>query len=155
MPALVDGHNLIPHLGLKLESIDDEQELINLLQVYCRLRQTELEVFFDNAPPGHPVTRKAGRLTAHFIRQGSSADAAIENRLLRLKNAARNWTVVSSDGRVQRAARAASARSISSPDFARTLAATLSKGERLKGEETQPSPDELEDWLRLFNQKKT
>ena len=140
MPTLVDGHNLIPHLGLKLESIDDEQELINLLQVYCRLRQADVEVFFDNAPPGNPVTRKSGRVIAHFIRQGSSADAAIENRLLRLKNAARNWMVVSSDGRVQRAARAAGARSISCPDFARSMAATLSREGAVTGEARQPSP---------------
>ena len=36
MPYLIDGHNLIPKLGLRLESLDDEMELIAILQEFCR-----------------------------------------------------------------------------------------------------------------------
>jgi hypothetical protein len=39
MPYLIDGHNLIPKLGLRLDSMDDEQELIAILQEYARLER--------------------------------------------------------------------------------------------------------------------
>ena len=78
MPYIIDGHNLIPKLGLRLDSIDDELDLLARLQEFCRLRRTQVEVYFDGAPPGQASTRKAGVVTAHFVRQGSSADASIE-----------------------------------------------------------------------------
>jgi predicted RNA-binding protein with PIN domain len=109
MPYLIDGHNLIPKVGLKLSSFDDEYELLNLLQEFCRLRRVQVEVYFDGAPPGQAGKRKAGVVTAHFIREGSSADAAIETRLVKIKNSAKNWTVISSDRRIQRSARASGA----------------------------------------------
>ena len=37
MPYLIDGHNLIPKLGLRLDSVDDEMELVAILQEFCRL----------------------------------------------------------------------------------------------------------------------
>ena len=128
MPYLIDGHNLIPKLGLHLDSMDDELDLLVRLQEFCRLRRAQVEVYFDGAPPGQVSTRKAGMVTAHFVRQGSSADAAIEARLIRLKRAARNWTVVSSDGRVQRAAGAAHARSMSAEEFALEMAKCTNRG---------------------------
>ena len=37
MPYLIDGHNLIPKVrGLSLQSMDDEMELVELLQEFCR-----------------------------------------------------------------------------------------------------------------------
>ena len=87
MPYLIDGHNLIPKLGLHLESIDDELELVGKLQEFCRLRRAKVEVFFNGAPAGQSSTRRAGMVTAHFVRKESSADTAIENRLVQLKRA--------------------------------------------------------------------
>jgi len=91
MPYLIDGHNLVPKLGLSLKSLDDEMQLIARLQEFCRLRRTAVEVYFDSAPPGFPPGRRVGLVSAHFVRQGSSADAAIENRLQKMKKSARNW----------------------------------------------------------------
>ncbi len=34
LPYLIDGHNLIPKLGLRLDSIDDEMDLVVRLQEY-------------------------------------------------------------------------------------------------------------------------
>ena len=150
MPYLIDGHNLIPKLGLRLDSFDDERELLVRLQEFCRLRRAQVEVYFDGAPPGQASMRKAGVVTAHFVRQGSSADAAIEARLIQLKKAAKNWTVVSSDGRVQRAAGAAHAGAMSAEEFAQemvkaqTICMTKSKSESVL------SPDEVEEWLKFF-----
>src|SRR5690554_1297675 len=121
MPYLIDGHNLIPKLGLRLDSIDDEQELIALLQEFCRLEQRKVEVFFDGAPPQHAGTRKIGRVTAHFVRVGNTADDAIRSRLKRLGRGAKNWTVVSSDRQVQAEAGAVQAEIMSSEAFAGML----------------------------------
>ncbi len=40
MPTIIDGHNLIPKVrGLSLQRLDDELELIQKLQTYCRVRR--------------------------------------------------------------------------------------------------------------------
>jgi uncharacterized protein len=154
MPYLIDGHNLIPKIGLRLDSMDDENQLIPRLQEFCRLRRVQIEVFFDGAPSGQVRTKKLGGVTAHFVEKGSSADAAIENSLTHLGKAARNWTVVSSDGRVQRAARAVHANVLSSEEF--TLEISRAQAIRESGikQETTLAPGEVEEWLDFFNQKK-
>ena len=154
MPYLIDGHNLIPKLGLRLDSMDDEDQLIPRLQEFCRLRRAQVEVYFDGALPGQVITRKAGAVTAHFVRKGSTADAAIEARLARLGKAARNWIVVSSDRRVQGAAGAVHAGVLSSEEFAREMSRTQALGSsRLKHEATL-APDEVEEWLDIFNRRR-
>jgi uncharacterized protein len=115
MPYLIDGHNLIAKTpGLSLQAFDDENQLIELLQDFCRTRRKPVEVYFDNAPVGQAAVRRFGQVTAHFVRQGSTADAAIHRRLVRLGKSAGNWTVVSSDRAVQTAARLAHAQVLSS-----------------------------------------
>lgn len=154
MLYLVDGHNLIPKLGLHLDSLDDENELIPRLQEYCRLRRARLEVYFDGAPPGQASTRQAGSVIAHFVRQGSSADAAIEARLGLLGKQAKNWTVVSSDRRVQRAARAAHAGVLSSEEFVQQMSKTLAVGSTALKHEATLAPEEVEEWLKFFDRKR-
>lgn len=158
MQYLVDGHNLIPKVpGLSLEALDDEQQLIVLLQEFCRRtgrrrRGAGLEVFFDQAPPGQAGTRRYGMVTAHFVRQGRTADQAILQRLKRLGKGARNFTVVSSDHQVQNAAHEARAGVLSSEDFADLLRSGM--GESRPGPENRPEvpldPQELQEWLDLF-----
>jgi predicted RNA-binding protein with PIN domain len=153
MPYIIDGHNLIPHVGLQLDSMDDELELIRLLQEYCRVSRRQVEVYFDNALAGQPATRKFGVVTAHFVRRPQIADDAIRQRIAKLAKTARNWTVVSADRRVQAEARAAKAQIISSEEFARQVRVTLhakpsSKGKNELGEK------ELEEWLELFKKQK-
>src|SRR5512144_1363588 len=110
MPYIIDGHNLIPKVpSLSLQEMDDEQHLVEMLQEFCRRQHKQVEVFFDNAPPGGVRARNLGQVTARFIRQGASADDAIRKRLVNLGRAARNWTVVSSDKTVQAEARAVQA----------------------------------------------
>ena len=71
MPYLIDGHNLIPKLGLRLDSPDDEMELVAILQEFCRLERRQVEVYFDGAPTPHAGTRKLGTVTAHFVPSGN------------------------------------------------------------------------------------
>jgi uncharacterized protein len=154
MPYLIDGHNLIPKLGLRLDSLDDEDQLMPLLQEFCRLRRTLVEVYFDGAPPGYASTRKAGAVTAHFIRKGSSADAAIEARLAQMGKAAKNWTVVSSDGRVQKAAGAVHAGVLFSEEFAQEISRAQTRSKAPLKHEATLNPKEVEEWLDFFNHKK-
>lgn len=154
MPYLIDGHNLIPKIpGLSLEEVDDEQQLLEMLQEYCRWQRKKAEVFFDNAPPGGMRTRSFGLVTARFVRQGISADDAIRKRLINLGRAARNWTVVSSDLAVQAAARASQARYLSSEAFAESLVQVLEKRGKDAGEDARAelAPEEVDEWLKLFN----
>jgi uncharacterized protein len=157
MPYLVDGHNLIPKIpGFSLKAIDDEMQLIQMLQVFCRQKQKNCEVFFDNAPAGQARKDRSGRLTIHFIRQGRTADSAIRQRLHQLGAEARNWTVISSDRAIQAAAREQGAQPLKSESFASQL---------LESQENQspppenlgenPSNEEINDWLRLFGEKPT
>jgi predicted RNA-binding protein with PIN domain len=154
MPYLIDGHNLIPKIGLRLDSLDDEEQLIPRLQEFCRLRRAQVEVYFDGAPPGQVSTRKAGAVTAHFVRKGSSADSAIEARLVRLGKAARNWIVVSSDRRVQSAAGSVHAGVLSSEDFAREMSKAQALGSTLPKHDATLAPDEVEEWLDIFNKRR-
>ena len=80
MPYLIDGHNLIPKLGLRLDSADDEMELITILQEFCRVEQRQVEVFFDGAPSSQAGTRKRGAVTARFVQLRDTADNAIRSR---------------------------------------------------------------------------
>jgi predicted RNA-binding protein with PIN domain len=153
MPYLIDGHNLIPHIGLKLEAENDEMELVKRLQVFCRQARKQVEVYFDGAPPGRPAIRKHGAVTAHFVRRDSSADAAMIGRLGCLGRAARNWTVVTSDREVQAQARRARAEVLTSDAFARLMSQGLLASPA--SEEQQPvlSDEETNEWLRLFAQR--
>ena len=152
MPIIIDGHNLIPKIpGLSLQAIDDEMQLIEMLQEYCRRSRKQVEVFFDNAPPGTPRARSFTNLTARFVREGQTADQAIRSKLKRLGGEARNWTVVSSDREVQSSARAVRASVIPSEIFARQLLQTLAQSnqERETLEKTL-SEEEIDEWLELF-----
>jgi len=154
MPYLIDGHNLIPKLGLRLDSLDDEMELVSILQEFCRLeRKKQVEVYFDGAPTSHAGTRKLGVVTAHFVPLKSTADNAIRNRLKKMGKSAKNWTVVSSDHRVQLEARAVQADFISSDSFANILKQARNAAPK-STIDRKLSSQEVNDWLKLFEERK-
>ena len=152
MPYLIDGHNLIPKLGLRLDSMDDELELIEILAEFCRVEQRQVEVFFDGAPATQAGTRKLGAVTARFVRLGDTADNAIRGRLKQLGKSARNWAVVSSDRQVQAEARAIHAEVISSDVFAAMLKEARSSAPK-RDPDPKLSPKEIEDWLKVFEER--
>lgn len=153
MPYLIDGHNLIPKLGLQLESIDDEMELVAILQEFYRRTHKQVEVYFDGAPVPHAGTRKLGAVTAHFVRLGTSADNAIRNRLRSLGKNAKNWTVVTSDRQVQADAHAARAEVVSSDSFAAMLKQARDAAPKTS-EDRKLSNEEVENWLKLFEERR-
>jgi predicted RNA-binding protein with PIN domain len=154
MPYLIDGHNLIPKIGLRLDSLDDEAALLERLGAFCRLGRKRAEVHFDGAQPGQATIRRLGRVTAHFVRAPRTADEAIRLRLMQLGKAARNWTVVSSDHRVQAEGHAARASVLSSEDFARQVIDALRARPAASGRDALLTPDEVEEWLAVFEEKR-
>jgi len=153
MPYLIDGHNLIPHLGISLSAADDEMELVTLLQEFCRLSRKEAHVYFDDAAAGQTATRGFGAVTAHFVRPPLEADDAIAERLRRLGGNASSWVVVSSDHRVQAEGRSAHAQVMSSQAFSRRLRETLAKATRSGSSAGGMSEGELGEWLEIFKNK--
>jgi len=152
MPYIIDGHNLIPKIpGLSLQDLDDEIQLVKMLQEFCRINRKQVEVFFDNAPPGQPVARNYGSVVARFVREGGTADRAIHNKLKRLGGEARNWTVVSSDREVQVNARNLRSKVISSEVFAQQLMDVLGESaESPPDSQNELSQQEVEDWMHIF-----
>ena len=153
MPFLIDGHNLIPKTpGLNLNSLDDEIQLIKRLQIFCQQNQKKIDVYFDNAPPGFQSTQKYGSVTAHFVRQGITADTAIRKRLASLGRSAKNWTVVTSDRVVQAEARNFHAKVIPSERFADEMLGVQQVDEDDPGNDSNVSLDqsEIQDWLQYF-----
>lgn len=147
MPYLIDGHNLIPKIGLRLASAEDEMELIAILQEFCRLERKQADVYFDGAPQAS--TRKLGAVTAHFVSLGTTADDAIYKRLKKMGKSAKNWTVVSSDRQVQVEARTAQAEVISSDTFAMLLRQARNSAPK-PSTDHKLSKQEVDDWLKLF-----
>ncbi len=156
MAYLIDGHNLIPKIpGLSLRDPEDETKLLRLLQEYARRTRTRLEVFFDQAPDLEQRTRRYGAVTVHFVTRRSTADEAIIRRIEALGRAARQYTVVTSDRRIQVNVRAAGARVLTSEAFARRLQAPAAGGQSGSGSEKPAPPgteEELQEWLRLFGE---
>lgn len=155
MPYLIDGHNLIPKIGLRLSEPDDEIELISVLQDFSRLKRQPVEVYFDGAPAASSGTRKLGTIKAHFVSLGTSADSAMRARLNNMGKSAKNWTVVSSDREVQSAAKMNGAKFISSEEFVKLLRETISKVNKKNREEKSISAKEVEEWLKVFSEGKS
>ena len=154
MPYLIDGHNLIPKLGMSLRNVDDEMQLVTRLQAFCRAERKSVEVYFDGAPVGQVGTRKLGLVTAHFVRLGTTADAAIASRMKSLGRAARNWTVVTSDRQVQTNARAAGAQIVSSEAFAGQVLESMRAPVSGSAQSGGMSTEEVDEWLKLFRENK-
>jgi predicted RNA-binding protein with PIN domain len=92
-----------------------------------------------------------GGLTVHFVVRSSTADQAIARRLASLGKAARNWTVVTSDRRVQEEARSKQAVVLPSEAFAREMEEALNQAEqRDRANPPRVHPDEIDEWLEFF-----
>ena len=158
MNYIIDGHNLIAQIpGMSLGMLDDEEQLVQLLNLFGQKQRGHLEVYFDGAPAGQAGQYTWGRVQAYFVSENSTADEAIKNRLSRLGKSARGWTVVTSDHNVQAAAHELHAKVIKSEEFARSLMESPNpdlseqptKGDQLLSE------SEIDEWLKVFKQRKS
>ncbi len=150
MPYLIDGHNLIPKLGLRLDDPDDELELGRILQNFARVKRHQVEVYFDGAPAGQAGMRKLGTVRAHFVPFGQTADSAIRARLDSMGKSAKNWTVVSSDREVQSAAKANQAQAMSAEAFVHLLRSVSSPSVKNSTNDKKLSAGEVDEWLKIF-----
>ncbi len=153
MPYLIDGHNLIPKVGLRLDSPDDELELVAILKDFARLKRQQVEVYFDGAPIGQAGSRRLGTVRAYFVRQGQTADNAIRARLKNMARDSKNWVVVSSDREVQDAAQAHHAQFISAEEFVKMLREARNSAPKPNIEDKKLSDAEVDEWLEIFHHR--
>src|SRR5215212_705698 len=154
MPLLIDGHNLIGQIpGLSLADPDDEGDLVMLLRRYTTARRgRKVVVVFDHGVYGHPQTLDGYGVSCYFARSPQDADAQLIKRILALKRP-RDWTLVTSDRQVVRAAQEYGVRVISSHEFARQL---LARSQPAAAPDEQcdirQSEAQIDEWLRLFGE---
>lgn len=159
MPKLkqfvIDGHNLIPKIhGVNLTDQEDENQLIEILNEFCRLGRAQVEVFFDGAPNSTANRKKMGLVHAHFIRKGLSADDAIIEYVKKHLKPDFLLTVVSSDHRVQGAVKNYGAAVLSSESFAVEIQKVFTSPKAAQEQKEKPlSANELAMWLNEFESK--
>ena len=163
MALLIDGYNLLNVTGIFGQ--DGPGTALHrtrlaflefLASSFTKRERGQTTIVFDaaGAPPGLPHTIAHEGMTIHFARRHSNADEMIEELLEQWKSP-RSLIVVSSDHRVQRAARQRGASFIDSEQwYADTWRA---RRKRSRNAETgaakpsgKPSSDEPAHWLREF-----
>lgn len=152
MPILIDGHNLIGRLEkLSLQEADDEEHLVRVLKSYQARTGRAITVVFD---PGEtfalPQARRCGGIEVLFAPQGSSADEVIARRVARSRNP-HEWLVVTSDRELAETVAQHGARVRSATEFASEL--DLPHYTSPDWKETPPTPEDVEWWLRLFENR--
>jgi uncharacterized protein len=155
MIYLIDGHNLIAQIpGLDLADHDDEAQLVMLLRRYTTMRRgRQALVVFDRGVYGHPERLDGYGISCMFARSPHDADEQLIRRLRALKRP-RDWTLVSSDRRVARAAEERGVKVISSREFAGQLLAPNTPKPSAQGEkgDVRLTEAEVEEWLRIFGE---
>ena len=92
-------------------------------------------------------------MTARFVPASTSADQAIIRHLTRLGGDARNWTVVSSDNEIRRAAARAGARTMASREFASLVRQRLARPEAEKPDKVI-SKEDVAYWEKRFRRSR-
>jgi uncharacterized protein len=162
MALLIDGYNLMHAAGLVGQGLGPgglERSRLALLNfVAASVEQAELAVttiVFDaqHAPPGLPGTLNHRTMTVRFSSGYDSADELIEE-LIRASNAPRRLLVVSSDHRLQRAAKHRRAKAIDADVwYAQMVAKRAAHAESSLQSSPKPNESIIRDvdfWLRQF-----
>jgi hypothetical protein len=162
MKLVIDGYNLLHASGILGRGTGpgglerSRTALLNFLAESLDARQLSVTtVVFDarEAPPGLPRSIVHRGIQVRFADQGGDADEMIE-RLIRADNAPRRLIVVSSDHRLQRAARRRKARAVDSDvwyaELLRTRIARERRGAASAKPAGPPSDVEVRYWLRQF-----
>lgn len=154
---LIDGYNLLHASGVFGEggrtSLESSREALLdwLAKVLGGSQAERTTIVFDarEAPPGLPRFAKKHGLSIRFAPRDGEADDVLEE-LIRIHSAPRSLLVVSSDHRVQRAARRRRATPIDSDDWV----AKVQRDPVKRQAEAEPSDkldeEELRAWLDEF-----
>ncbi len=162
MTLVIDGYNLLHASGILGRGVGPgglERSRTALLNFLAEsLEPGELPgttVVFDarEAPPGLPRVVQHRGITVRFADPGGDADTLIEE-LIRADSSPRRLVVVSSDHRLQRAARRRRARPIDSDrwyaDVLRRRIDRVRGGKSSAKPSGPPSEAEVHFWLRQF-----
>ncbi len=163
MPLIIDGYNLLNAAGILPRGVGPatlERARLALLNFLAEsLQADELAqtvVVFDAAEPPAGARRELVHrgLEVRFAARGQDADTLIE-RLIRLHSAPRRLTVVSSDHRLQRAARRRRAAAVDSDVWYAEIVRQreLRRQSRQAAPERPPVPllaEDVDYWVRRF-----
>jgi predicted RNA-binding protein with PIN domain len=162
MPLLIDGYNLLHASGIlgrgrgRGALARSREALLNVLAESLPAGEIpRTVVVFDAHDPPWGLSRQADHrgLTIYFASRHADADTMIEE-LINAHSAPRKLVVVSSDHRVQRAAKRRRATAIDSDrwfgELMRARQEPSSSGEECLKPEGPFSPGEVEFWLRQF-----
>jgi predicted RNA-binding protein with PIN domain len=157
---LIDGYNLLFASGVSASRSGPptlQRTRDALLQLLADCLDSKLLgrtiVVFDatQAPPGLPQELGFAGMKILFSRRGQEADALLED-LIAAERAPRELLVVSSDHRVQRAARQRGAKYVDSDQWLRELTRSRqqSASETNEVDDLQRSSSEVQRWLAEF-----
>ncbi len=159
MHYLIDGHNLIAKMpDIAMDDPNDEALLVLRLRSWAAgSRKRLITVIFDRGlPGGRSKFLSSGQLNVVFAPEGQTADALLINRIRQAANPT-EYTLVSSDRQVLKAARARRMKRVSAKNFAKRLADFAQKQKPQpapsspdEAEEPNLSEDEVAEWLQLF-----
>ncbi len=158
MHWLIDGHNLIGRMpNLRLNDPHDEAELLAYLRRFRARTGHQITVFFDPGSAYHPANRqKQGGVAIRFAPHGKTADQLIIRRLEQVKNP-QAVAVVTSDRRIQQAARLARVRVVTSAEFSQQLLALdepSSTPDKAQSD-ISLSEEEVREWLEIFKKRRS
>ncbi len=155
MPVIIDGHNLLHSIQKTSEgseSITDVQ-LCHIIGRYLKLTGEKGEIVFDGTGPADKSQfDNLSNLEVSFTGFATDADTVIEDKI-RANTAPKRLTIVSSDRRLQDAARARKATAIKSQIFWNNLQKRLSRNKTIKEPAAKRrglSDGETEQWLKFF-----
>jgi predicted RNA-binding protein with PIN domain len=167
MALLIDGYNLLHVTGIfgaagaGTELHRSRLALLDFLAASISDRdRSQTTIVFDatGAPPGLPNSATHEGMFVYFARRHANADEMIE-RLLDECQAPKSLTVVSSDHRIQRAARQHGASYIDSDKwFAELQAARRERDLKIGDSLAKPdgqSPEEISYWVDEFEKGAT
>ena len=159
---MIDGYNLLYAAGICAETAPPhtlERSRAALLNFVASTVDPEerhrTTVVFDaaGAPPGLPERRSHRGILVLFARKHESADALIEE-LIAAEDAPRRLTVVSSDHRIQRAARRRRATAVDSGRWYASIQQQRRRRERKPLDDGRPllplSSIQVQRWLDEF-----
>lgn len=154
MPYLIDGHNLIGQLpDIDLSDPHDEAKLVLKLRSFCARTGKQVTVVFDKGiPSGFDRSLSNGKVKVRFASVSSTADDVLRS-IIRGRQNAPGWTVVSSDNEVTAMAKQRKMRVLKSHEFARDLASILKDTPPpavMMKRNPRLSKAEIDEWLTIF-----
>lgn len=156
MHYLIDGHNLIAKMpDISLADPNDEVKLVLRLKSWSAgSRRRRITVVFDSGlPGGQSRALSSGSVKVLFASTGSSADAILIRRIRNVQNPA-EYTLVTSDREVIKAAQTRNMPRISAESFAAQIQASNKGAKSDSALAPFLSAEEVEEWLKLFKDAK-